>query len=71
MDEYVLDSIGIPFDSSDGKILNQEICNLAMWAFIEFLDDASREVAMSIAVETMQAMYIFGMVYEMEKLGMR
>lgn len=68
MDEYVLDSIGIPFDSSDGKILNQEICNLAMWAFIEFLDDASREVAMSIAVETMQAMYIFGMVYEMENL---
>lgn len=71
MDEYVLNSIGIPFDSSEGKVLSQDIYNLAMWTFIEFMKDASREVAMPIAMEAMQAMYLLGMVYEMERLGMR
>lgn len=71
MDEYVLDSIGIPFDSSEGKVLSQDIYNLAMWTFIEFMKKAPREVAMPIAMEAMQAMYLFSMVYEMERLGMR
>lgn len=71
MDEYVLNSIGIPFDSSEGKVLSQDIYNLSMWTFIEFMKEAPREVAMPIAMEAMQAMCLFGMVYEMERLGMR
>lgn len=71
MDEYVLDSIGIPFDSSEGKVLSQDIYNLSMWTFIEFMKEAPREVAMPIAMEAIQAMYLFGMVYEMKRLGMR
>ena len=42
-----------------------------MWTFIEFMKEAPREVAMPIAMETIQAMYLFGMVYEMKRLGMR
>jgi len=71
MDEYVLDAIGIPFDSPEGKKLGQDIYNLAMWTFIEFMKDSSKDLAIKVALEAMQSMYLFGMVYEMERLGMR
>ena len=71
MDEYVIDTIGIGFDTEEGKRLTQDVYNLSMWTLMEFFQDSSTEILMRIALEAMQSMYIFGMVYEMERLGMR
>ena len=70
MDEYVIDSIGIGFETSEGQKLSKDIYNLAMWVCLKFIDDPSQDESVQIAFEAMQSMYIFGMVYEMEKLGM-
>lgn len=71
MDEYVIDTIGIGFDTEEGKTLAQDVYNLSMWTLMEFFQDGSTEILVRIALEAMQSMYIFGMVYEMERLGMR
>ena len=71
MDEYVIDSIGIGFETEEGKKLAQEVFNLSMWTLVEFFGGCSAEILMRIALEAMQSMYMFGMVYEMERLRMR
>ena len=71
MDEYVVDAVGIGFETPEGKEFTQKIFNLSMWTFGEFLKEAKGPNAMQIAQETSQAMYIVGMVIEMERLGMR
>ena len=71
MDEYVIDSIGWGFVSEDGKALAHAIYELSAWAFENFLLGKSVEDPEQAAIETMYAMYIFGMVFQMEQLGMR
>lgn len=71
MDEYVLDTIGIEFDSEEGQQFSQKIFDISMWVFQDHLEKAPRGNAMEVALEAMQAMFIFGMVYEMERLGLR
>ena len=71
MDEYVIDTIGIGFESEEGKKLSKDVSILSMWALMEFSNDSSGEILMRIALEAMQSMYMFGMVYEMERLGMK
>ena len=71
MDEYVVDSIGIGFESIEGKNFTQHVYNLAMWTIGQFFPDPNDTDIMQVAMEAMQAMYIFGMVCQMERLGMR
>ena len=71
MDEYVIDAIGIGFESSEGQKLSKDIFNLAMWACLKFIEDPSKRESVKIAFEAMQSMYMFGMAYEMERLGMK
>ena len=71
MDEYVVDSIGIGFKTEEGKKLEQEVLGLSMWTLAEFFSDCSVEILMRIALEAMQSMYMFGMIYEMERLRLR
>lgn len=71
MDEYVLDAIGVTYESPEGKKLSNYIRILANWAFVEFMKDATEDNAMQIIMHEMQAMYHFGMVYEMDRLGMK
>lgn len=71
MDEYVIDSIGVGFKSPAGQKLNNDVYKLSLWASIQFIQDPSKKEAALIIHEVMQSMYIFGMVYEMERLGMR
>ena len=71
MDEYVIDSIGIGFETPEGKKLVQDVSDLSFWACNQFVPNSSKDEAVHMMHETMQSMYIFGMVYEMERLGMR
>lgn len=71
MDEYVVDSIGIGFESAEGQDFAHEIYRLSLWVFKEFLEEVPDNQKMQMAHEAMQAMFIFGMVLEMERLGMR
>ena len=71
MDEYVIDAIGITYETPEGNKFSNDIRNLALWASLKFIPDPSKNESAQIAFEAMQSMYIFGMVYEMERLGMK
>jgi len=70
MDEYVVDLIGIKYDSIEGTKLNTEIRVLSLWAIATFMKDVPKEYIFDVLRDVMEAMYIFGMVYEMERIGM-
>lgn len=69
MDEYVHECIGVEFESSEGQKLSKEIWELGLYALIQFVDIEKQ--SMPSALEAMKGMYLWGMVYEMNKLGMR
>lgn len=71
MDEYVIDSIGWGFDTEKGKALSLAVYELSIWVLKNFLSKNRDEEPMNAALESMYAMYLFGMVFEMEQLGMR
>lgn len=71
MDEYVIDSIGVGFNTPEGQKLSKDVFDLSMWALFQFIPDPSKEESAQIVHEAMQSMYIFGMVFEMERLGMK
>lgn len=71
MDEYVHELIGIPFESEEGKELIEVMYTLACWTLAEYGAGAKRDEIRTLLPEIMQAMYLFGMVYEMERLDMR
>lgn len=70
MDEYVLDIIGIGYDTEAAKKLNAQFQALAL-LHSEDKIDKNNFYHSDETLEFMQAMYIFGMVFEMERLGMR
>lgn len=71
MDEYVLDSIGIGYDTDAGKSLFRAINEISNWALQKFFSHVSQENATQAIENIMYSMYIFGMVYQMERLGMK
>lgn len=71
MDEYVMDAIGIGFDSAEHKEIHPKLVALTMMMASEKLNPSESEITHDDILEFMQAMYIFGMVFEMERLGMR
>lgn len=71
MDEYVIDTIGFGWDTEEGKEFSQSIMLLTTWVLVEFMNGVDDSNFLQTSLEVMQAMYIFGMVYEMERLGMR
>lgn len=71
MDEYVVDSIGIGYDTPEGKSFAQNVYFLSMWTLEHFIIDKPGEVTAQCTFEAMQSMYIMGMVLEMERLGMK
>ena len=71
MDEYVIDTIGIGWDTAGGKDCNDNVGFISAWGIAEFMGGVDKSNFAHATLELMQAMYIFGMVYEMERLGMR
>lgn len=71
MDEYVLDIIGIKFDSEKGKEYNKKLSALAVMLASDRVEIGPNFYHDSRTLEFMQAMYVMGMVIEMERLGMR
>ena len=70
MDDYVFDCIGIGLDTEGSKVFQKQLAKLIDWTKNRYLqyDDSNM---IDVAFNIMQAMYIFGMVWEMDKLGMR
>ena len=67
MDEYIIDAIGVGFGSDKERELSsfiREQTNLCMHAI------ADAEVAIENYLACAKAMYLFGMTYEMNQLGM-
>ena len=71
MDEYVIDSIGIGFETPEGSNLNERLRFTAFNLIEKHLNKTYQTYPRETIIEGMQAMYMLGMVYEMERLGMR
>lgn len=70
MDEYVLDTIGLPFGSDEamalGKFLYEELSPKCML----FVDPDGDSLDADAVIRGAKAMYAYGVVYEMNRLGM-
>ena len=73
MDEYVQDLIGIKFGSEKSKKLTEHLKDMYLYImeiYIHNYKDASEEEHFFQFVEFFKAMYLYGMTYEMKRLGM-
>ena len=69
MDEYVLDCIGMPHEGKEAKDLSRYLYQLALTCIFKIASGSS-ERGQHIVVQGAKAMYAFGMVLEMNRLGM-
>jgi tetratricopeptide (TPR) repeat protein len=68
MDEFVVDAIGIGFETPEGKKFVENIYILTTLTIADFFNEND---TIENVLELMSAMYLFGMVYQMERLGMK
>lgn len=71
MDEYVLDHIGLPFQSEKAKELSNYLYRYLSLYCAVLLDLKPTNQSMALIVQGAKAMYAFGMAYEMNRLGMK
>ena len=69
MDEYVLDTIGIPFESEKGKQLTKYLGYLS-WISLHHSFKSATEPGFQEILCSAKAMFSFGMVFEMNRLGL-
>lgn len=69
MEEYVLDAIGIPLDTEKGKEFSKHISSVANIAIVNLLM-VQEEFNDKDIFEACKAMYMYGMVVELNRLGM-
>ena len=69
--ETVLEATDINLNYYTKKIKRLLLEGNVGWTIKEFFKNADETVSEQMAIEAMQALYIYGMVYQMEKLGMK
>ena len=70
MDEYVLDTIGIGFSTSKGKEITQFIYGLSGYCMYRTVDGRTK-FGLEDVLRAAKSMYTWGMVFEMNRLGMK
>ena len=70
MDEYVMDSIGLPFGSPEEKEVSEFFRGLANECIFSTIAPAGNRI-MDVLLQCSCAMYNTGMVFEMNRLGMK
>ncbi len=71
MDEYVTDLVGIGYGSTASEQLMRQISEIETVGLDAISMPSSEEAAYRQFLEFMKAMYLYGMVLEMERLGIR
>ncbi len=71
MDEYVLDCIGLPFASAEGRNMSDFVYVLAAKVEIKLLSEAKATGHLIDLLSGAKAMFAFGMILEMNRLGMK
>jgi len=69
MDEYVLDTIGIPHEDVSGEAVMHFVMELATKS-IDSLQELVDKLTLDTIIEGAKAMFFYGMVFEMNRLGM-
>ena len=70
MDEYVLDTIGVPHDTNIGEAFGKHILSAADYC-IGFLATKQQAPTFETILEAAKAMFMYGMAIEMNRLGMK
>lgn len=72
MDEYVTDFIGIGFGSEESKKLFEHLRYSAIQAMVPVsnIDSTNNRAVMNAYLESCEAMYLYGMIIDMNRLGM-
>ena len=68
MDEYVMDYIGVGWDSEECKKVNSILHAFSVMLVAESIEN--KEINMHQYSEVLKGMYYYGIVYEMSRLGM-
>ena len=70
MDEYVLDTIGVPHDTNIGEAFGKHILSAADYC-IGILATKQQTPTFETILEASKAMFMYGMAIEMNRLGMK
>ena len=70
MDEYVLESIGIGFTSPNGKDTARFLTTLSGYCMVQTVGDKTDFTKEEI-LRAAKSMYIFGMIFEKDRLGIK
>lgn len=71
MDEYVMDCVGKKFDSDEEKELRNVLYSISQFGYVKYASEVEKKNMVPAILETMKAGYMWGMVYQMNELGMR
>lgn len=71
MDEYVMDLVGIGYGSAQFEKLMHQLSDMESFGISLISKSENEEEAYLQFLEFMKAMYLYGMVYEMDRLGMK
>ena len=71
MTYYVLECLGFEYDTEEYEEFTNSIADLSHWVVDKYKNHFSDENDENNVIEIMCAMYLFGMVFQMERLGMR
>ncbi len=71
MDEYVMDLVGIGYGSAKFEELMHQLSDMESFGISLISKSEKEEEAYLQFLEFMKAMYLYGMVYEMDRLGMK
>lgn len=71
MDEYVMDLVGVGYGSKQFEGLMKQLSDIETFGITLISKSEDEEKAYLQFLEFMKAMYLYGMVYEMDRLGMK
>ena len=71
MDEYVMDSVGKKYDSDEEKELRNALHSISQFGYVKYVSEVKKKDMVPAILETMKAGFMWGMIYQMNELGMR
>lgn len=69
MDEYVHDLIGLPYESPEGELFTSHLTDATLLC-MDIVNEMYGKLNLEIVKNATKAMFVYGMVYEMNRLGM-
>ena len=66
-----MDSVGKKYDSDEEKELRNALHSISQFGYVKYVSEVKKKDMVPAILETMKAGFMWGMIYQMNELGMR